>query len=223
LLGLGLLVLIGCQPKEQTSTQSGTGPNNPPPGFNQGRFNQGGFPPGFPDMTPPTPLAEKEPHAAGKKVFNANTCFRCHAVTGVEVVKRPIIDAPAVKDGQPKDGPPVMDAPPKGGPQKNGPGLDGPPKGGPPMGGPGRGGPPMGGPPMGGPPMGRPPFGGPGMGNKGPDLAKVASKAGRNVDWFIAFVNNPRKENPAGRMPPFENKIKPENMRALAEFLASLK
>jgi mono/diheme cytochrome c family protein len=58
---------------------------------------------------------------------------------------------------------------------------------------------------------------------KGPLLAKVASKPERDVDWFIAYVSNPRKVKPESEMPPFEKKISAEELRSLAEFLASLK
>src|SRR5262245_65190642 len=103
---------------------------------------------------PRAPLAESEPHAAGKKVYNANGCFRCHSM------------------GEDQGGPPLPPMPPM-------------PKGAPPF---------PGGPPKGGPP------GGPMMPNKGPDLAKVARKPGRNAEWFIAFVTDPKKENPDSRM-----------------------
>jgi cbb3-type cytochrome oxidase cytochrome c subunit len=58
---------------------------------------------------------------------------------------------------------------------------------------------------------------------KGPDLVKVASKPERNVEWFIGFVSDPKKTNPDSKMPPFEKQIKPDDLRALAEFLNSLK
>jgi mono/diheme cytochrome c family protein len=67
------------------------------------------------------------------------------------------------------------------------------------------------------------PPGPPGPPTKGPDLSKVASKQGRDVDWFIAYVSDPKKDNPESKMPPFKEKIKPEDLKALAEFLASLK
>lgn len=91
------------------------------------------------------------------------------------------------------------------------------------MGGP-QGGPAMGGPPKGGPPLGGPPGGMPPMPNKGPDLVKVAGKGEkRNVEWFVTYVSNPKKVNPEAKMPPFEKRINDKDLRALAEFLASLK
>jgi mono/diheme cytochrome c family protein len=143
LLGLTLLVLVGCKREEPV-----------PPGLQP-------------------PLEESGPHAAGKKVYNAHGCSRCHTVGA----------APAEPSG------PSM----------------------PPL--PGKDAPPVAGPPMGGPPLP----------NKGPDLANVASKPERDVEWFIAYVSNPRKEKRDSRMPPFDKQIKPEDMRTLAEFLASLK
>ena len=117
---------------------------------------------GNPGMKLPPPLEETGTHAAGKKVYNAQACARCHSMG----------KAPG-----------------------------GPAKGGPAMGGPGKGGPKA----------------------KGPDLAKAGAKEGRTADWFVAYVSNPKKENPDSKMPAFENKIKADDMRALAEFLASLK
>src|SRR3954470_11624531 len=102
-LGLTLLLLAGGCKREE-----------PPP-----MKPMGGMPnPGM-TLTPPATLEEKEPHAAGKKVYNANACFRCHSMGG------------------PQAGPP--------------------------------------------------------MPNKGPDLAKVAGKPGRNADWFVAYVSDPKK------------------------------
>ncbi|HEV3143589.1 MAG TPA: c-type cytochrome [Gemmataceae bacterium] len=89
------------------------------------------------------------------------------------------------------------------------------------------GGMPMGGPPPGGPGPDGPGPGGPGkgmMGSRGPDLGKVASNPERNVDWFIKYVRNPKSVRPEARMPSFdETKIKDSDLKALAEYLASLK
>jgi mono/diheme cytochrome c family protein len=155
LFGLGLLAALpGCKREDNVT---------PPPNPNQ-------MP--MPGMQPP-PLEEAGPHAAGKKVYNANGCARCHSMGNV----------PA---GSPTGSPPV---------------------GGPPMGGGGPGGPPRGGPPK----------------AKGPDLAKAGAKEGRTVDWFVAYVSNPKKEKADSKMPAFEKKINADDMRTLAEFLASLK
>jgi cbb3-type cytochrome oxidase cytochrome c subunit len=58
---------------------------------------------------------------------------------------------------------------------------------------------------------------------KGPDLAHVASKEGRNAEWFIAFLKDPKKDNPMSKMPPVGKNMKDEELKAIAEFLASLK
>src|SRR5947209_2979922 len=155
-------------------------------------------PAGAPGMQPAQGQFDTEsgPHAAGKKVLVASNCFRCHTVNGVR-------------------------GPVQGGPMGGRPG--GP--GGPPMGGPGRGGPPMAGGPggRGGPPqMGRGP-GGPG-GRRAPDLGKVGGEPDHTVDWFMKYIRNPKSVKADARMPAFdEKKIKEKDLRALAEYLASLK
>jgi mono/diheme cytochrome c family protein len=141
---LGLLFLVGC------SGSSNPKPSDPPPGPPQGG----------------TPQAEADnytgPHPAGRKVFVANNCARCHAIGGA------------------------------GGP------------GG--AGGAGPGGP-----------------GGPGRGMKGPDLSKVGQAPAHTIDWFMEQVRNPQAHKQNSRMPKFEGKINDQDLRALAEYLASLK
>jgi mono/diheme cytochrome c family protein len=88
-------------------------------------------------------------------------------------------------------------------------GMPGPPgPGGP--GGPG--GPPNFGP--GGPPRG-------GMG--GPDLAKVAQNPEHTTEWLTQYVQNPKSMKPNSKMPAFEGKMSEEDLKALVEYLASLK
>ena len=99
----------------------------------------------------------------------------------------------------------------------------------------GGGGPPMGGPPGadGGPPMGgggpRPGGrGGPGMGPGGrpraPDLGQVAKDPEHTADWIIRFVRNPQAVKPDSKgMPRYEGKIQDDDLRALADYLVSLK
>lgn len=76
----------------------------------------------------------------------------------------------------------------------------------------------QGGPGVPGGPHGAPPH----PGAKGPDLAGVGSRPGRDVEGIMAFLDDPHKENPSSRMPPVKH-LEREEMRALAEFLASLK
>lgn len=68
--------------------------------------------------------------------------------------------------------------------------------------------------------------GGPGLGmgrGRGPDLGKVGDDPAHTVEWFIAYIRNPKATKPDSRMPSFEGKIKEEELRTLAEYLASLK
>jgi mono/diheme cytochrome c family protein len=66
--------------------------------------------------------------------------------------------------------------------------------------------------------------GGPGGGrNRGPDLSKVGRDPSHTVDWLMAFVREPTSKKPRSRMPGFDGKIAEADLRALAEYLASLK
>lgn len=85
-------------------------------------------------------------------------------------------------------------------------------------GGPGPGGPPPG---PGGPPPGGGGFG-PG-GGRAPDLGKVGGDEEHSVAWLMEFIRNPKAKKANAKMPPFEGKIKDDDLRAMAEYLASLK
>jgi mono/diheme cytochrome c family protein len=98
--------------------------------------------------------------AAGRRVFEANDCARCHAVGG-------------------------------------GPAGAGSPDGVPRMGRGGR--------------------------NRGPDLAHVGQDPAHTVAWLMEHVRDPKSHKPESRMPSFEGKISEDDLRALAEYLASLK
>ena len=108
----------------------------------------------------------------------------------------------------------MMAGGPPGGGGPGGPGPGGP--GGPPPGGPGAQGGPPGGPPGG--PGGR----GPGGFSRPPDLGKVGADPEHTVEWLVAFIRDPKSKKPDARMPPYAEKIKDEDLQALAEFLASL-
>ena len=57
-----------------------------------------------------------------------------------------------------------------------------------------------------------------------PDLSKVGADPEHTVEWLMAHVRNPKTHKPESTMPPYdENKINDNDLRALAEFLASLK
>lgn len=74
----------------------------------------------------------------------------------------------------------------------------------------------------GGPPGGSGAAGGRAMMGRGPNLSHVGGDPDHTVDWFIGFIRNPKSERPSSRMPPFEGKIQPDQLRALAEYLTSL-
>lgn len=59
---------------------------------------------------------------------------------------------------------------------------------------------------------------------KGPDLGKVGQEAGRDVEWFVAYVRDPKSKKPDSGMPPFEpQKLSDSELRAVGEYLTSLK
>jgi mono/diheme cytochrome c family protein len=58
-------------------------------------------------------------------------------------------------------------------------------------------------------------------GMKGPNLTKIGAE--HDADWIAEHIRNPRGHEPGSRMPQFEGKLKPEEIRSLAEFLAAKK
>lgn len=144
-------------------------------------------------------IDETGPFAAGKKVFAANGCGRCHRMAGGP-------GGPQMAQGF---GGPPPGAPGPGGPPEGAPGAGGPPPGGPggPPGGPGQGGPGPGGP----------------RGGRAPDLSKIGADPEHTVEWLMDFVRNPKAINPDAKMPAFGDRINDNDLRALAEYLASLK
>jgi hypothetical protein len=100
-------------------------------------------------------------------------------------------------------------------------GLRGPVGGSPMAGGPA-------GPMAGGPQGPGGPGGGPGQGMgrggaRAPDLGHVAKNAEHTVDWLTKLILDPKSVKPDAKMPPYEGKIKDDDLRAVAEYLASLK
>jgi len=62
------------------------------------------------------------------------------------------------------------------------------------------------------------------MGRNGaPDLARVGADPAHTVNWIMEYVRDPKAQKADAKMPPFEGKIKEEDLRSLAEYLASLK
>jgi mono/diheme cytochrome c family protein len=76
----------------------------------------------------------------------------------------------------------------------------------------GKGGPPM----PGKGPMGR------GMG-RGPNLAKVAADPKHTREWIVEHIKDPTSHKPESRMPKFKDRLKEEEIQAVADYLASLK
>jgi mono/diheme cytochrome c family protein/Zn-finger nucleic acid-binding protein len=58
---------------------------------------------------------------------------------------------------------------------------------------------------------------------KGPNLSRVGANATHTVDWISEYIRNPKAQKPDSRMPGFANKIQAQDLRTLAEYLASLK
>jgi len=58
---------------------------------------------------------------------------------------------------------------------------------------------------------------------KGPDLSHVGADSKHTTAWLIEHIRNPKSHKADSRMPPFEGKISEEDLKALADYLASLK
>lgn len=58
---------------------------------------------------------------------------------------------------------------------------------------------------------------------RGPDLSHVGADPIHTTDWLIEHIRNPKTHKPDSRMPPFDGKISAEDLKVLAEYLASLK
>jgi cbb3-type cytochrome oxidase cytochrome c subunit len=56
---------------------------------------------------------------------------------------------------------------------------------------------------------------------RGPSLAKVGAE--HPADWIVEHVRNPKAHKQQSRMPAFEGKIGEADLKALGDFLASLK
>ena len=60
--------------------------------------------------------------------------------------------------------------------------------------------------------------------NRGPELTHVGNDASHTVDWIMQHIRNPQAHKPQSRMPAFgPEKINDEDLKSLAEYLASLK
>ncbi len=59
---------------------------------------------------------------------------------------------------------------------------------------------------------------------RGPDLAKVGADPEHTVDWLTKFIKDPNsvKERSRG-MPKFDGKLNDDDIKMVAEYLATLK
>ena len=62
-----------------------------------------------------------------------------------------------------------------------------------------------------------------GKGKSAPDLSKLSSDPSRTAEWITEHIKDPKIHTPESRMPSFEGKLDPEQMRKLAEYILSLK
>jgi mono/diheme cytochrome c family protein len=58
-------------------------------------------------------------------------------------------------------------------------------------------------------------------GGRGPSLAGVGSK--HNAQWLTEHVRNPKSHRANSRMPAYEEKMSPDELRSIGEYLASLR
>jgi mono/diheme cytochrome c family protein len=68
-----------------------------------------------------------------------------------------------------------------------------------------------------------PPGEGGGRRGKGPSLAKVGGDPKHTKAWLSEHILNPKAHTEESRMPKFEGKIKDNDLKALVDYLASLK
>lgn len=61
-----------------------------------------------------------------------------------------------------------------------------------------------------------------GGGDATPVTNASQSQSTHTVEWLIAHIRNPKSHKPESRMPAFDGKISQEDLKALAEYLASL-
>jgi mono/diheme cytochrome c family protein len=73
------------------------------------------------------------------------------------------------------------------------------------------------------PPQHKFPGGFKGTMGKAPNLAKVGADPKHSRDWLIAYIRDPKSQNPMSRMPKFEGKIDESSLGELADYLGSLK
>ncbi|MBO0696921.1 MAG: cytochrome c [Zavarzinella sp.] len=60
-------------------------------------------------------------------------------------------------------------------------------------------------------------------GKGGPDLTKLTEDSSKNADWIAEHIKNPKGHNTESRMPKFEDRLTPEQIKKLAEYVLTLK
>ncbi|HJZ58407.1 MAG TPA: cytochrome c [Gemmataceae bacterium] len=62
-------------------------------------------------------------------------------------------------------------------------------------------------------------------GKKGgrPDLSKVGADPAHTPDWIAEHIRNPQSHKPDSKMPAFEGKLQPEQIKSVADYLAGMK
>ncbi|HKB04629.1 MAG TPA: cytochrome c, partial [Gemmataceae bacterium] len=66
--------------------------------------------------------------------------------------------------------------------------------------------------------------GGPRPGKRGgPDLSKTAADPEHTADWVAEHITNPQTHAPGSRMPKFDGRLTPEQVRKLAEYVLTPK
>jgi mono/diheme cytochrome c family protein len=58
---------------------------------------------------------------------------------------------------------------------------------------------------------------------KGPDLSKVGADVAHTPEWIGEHIRNPQGHKPDSKMPAFESKLQPDEVKAIAAYLAALK
>lgn len=66
--------------------------------------------------------------------------------------------------------------------------------------------------------------GGSGKGrSKGPDLSKAGADAAHTPDWIAEHIRDPKAHKPDSKMPAFDGKLQPDEIKSIAAYLATLK
>ncbi len=66
--------------------------------------------------------------------------------------------------------------------------------------------------------------GGPGVGSsKGPNLSKIGAEPGRTADYIADYIRDPKSKKADAKMPAFGSRLKDDEIRSLAEYLAGMK